>query len=796
MPKLLKVYDRFDGGLNTRDSQRSIKDNEVSLAENVIFDDYGMIKSCGFAADNDTDYSNPSVDDVVAGYGFFQASFDYNAGGTNTPTVRTFMADTDDDSDTQVDIYDAGGSWAVRQIDLGGTTGGKVIYDMADGIVRVCDANLGANNTPMWYGYISRKLWLDADGSQLTPGSADTWAEWLSAEQGLFKPWSSDKIVTSGTGYPNARGIVGATMGINGTLTVDSSSNSTTVEFSAGSFGENVSDRADIDAALDTGKHMIRDMQDDQFKGIASGTDHDTIVVDSAWSLGTDSGVVIAPDAGLGFNLEVVQAAASGVSESGMTAASYEFAQTFIYDGTQETLPSKMAGFITVAASKYLKLVVIATRPFNKRITGGRIYWRDYTTKGEWELLADISLIYGCRTNLDEEYTGWRGSQLTTVRCDINIGAHNLDTFETLNGYPSDVEYNHIGETGLGYKTSVVSNRRRFIANVKTKDLEKTDSISILGSDRIMYSEINKFDTFIPQNFIDIGINDGEEFIKLESYADRLLAFKEKTLYIINIGGGSDTQWFLESEHKNMGIDFHALTVKTDSGVAWANKNGLFFYDGSQIRNLQTKILESDWSGFVNADSMIGYEPTHKHLVVVRDAAASGATSGDAYVYSFITNSFIFVEDMVADAVKTNIITDAYNKMTLGSALDELESYDGESTGGHYTFDITLKDDDFDMPNIVKKIYGVIVEYKSTANNTDGLKYYYTDDSGTKHAVSDSSASQDIPGTSFDLDINKITFSTPLLASSFQVRLDMNGGQPTEVNNVSVEYRPIRKRIT
>jgi hypothetical protein len=794
MPKLLKVYDRFDGGLNTRDSQRSIKDNEVSLAENVIFDDYGMIKSCGFAADNDTDYSNPSVDDVVAGYGFFQASFDYNAGGTNTPTVRTFMADTDDNSDTQVDIFDAGGSWAVRQIDLGGTTGGKVIYDMADGIVRVCDANLGANNTPMWYGYISRKLWLDEAGSQLTPGSADTWAEWLSAEQGLYKPWSSDKVVTGGTGYPTARGIVGATMGINGTLTVASSSSSTTVEFSAGSFGEATADRAIIDSSLDTGKHIIRDTTDDQFKGIASGTDHDTVIVDSSWSLGGDSTVIIAPDAGLGFDLEVVQAAATGVSESGMTAATYEFAQTFIYDGIQESLPSKMAGVITVAASKYLKLAIIATRPYNKRITGGRMYWRDSTTKGEWELLADISLIFGCRTNLDEEYTGWAVAQLTTVKCTVNIGAHNLDTFETLNGYPSDVEYNHIGEDGLGYKTSVVANRRRFIANVKTKDLEKTNSVSILGADRVMYSEINKFDTIIPQNFIDIGINDGEEFIKLESYADRLLLFKERTLYIVNIGSGSDTQWFLEAEHKDLGVLFHAAVTKTEFGVAWANKNGLYIYDGSEIKNLQKKILESDWKDFVNDDSIIGYEPVNKHLCVIRDADNESTDNGDAYICNLNNGAFTFIEDLFPDGNKSNIITDAYNKMTATDGASQILSYDGEPDSAANKFAVYLKDDDFGLPGVVKKVYGIQVEYSSSDNGT--AIWRYTDKDGVKQGTSTFGT---LPSTSDDLDINVLYHANsgirrPIECNSYQLLFSMEGTGVFKINSITVEYRPITRK--
>ena len=106
-----------------------------------------------------------------------------------------------------------------------------------------------------------------------------------------------------------------------------------------------------------------------------------------------------------------------------------------------------------------------------------------------------------------------------------------------------------------------MTNRRVFVANIQYT----TDGGNLQNfGDKIRYSQINKFQTFPEFNFLDIGVNDGEDFVKLESYADRLLAYKNRTLYIINIGGGSDTQWFLESEHKNMGVDFHEAVVKTD----------------------------------------------------------------------------------------------------------------------------------------------------------------------------------------------------------------------------------------
>ena len=124
MPKQFKTYTRFEGGLNTKTDARSIQDNELAVANNVTIDEFGTIQQCGKANDNTSDYAVPAIDASQAGYGLFQATFDYNAGGTNTPTVRTFLADTDDTSDTRIDIYDAGGSWAADIIDLGSTAGG------------------------------------------------------------------------------------------------------------------------------------------------------------------------------------------------------------------------------------------------------------------------------------------------------------------------------------------------------------------------------------------------------------------------------------------------------------------------------------------------------------------------------------------------------------------------------------------------------------------------------------------------------------------------------------------------
>ena len=134
------------------------------------------------------------------------------------------------------------------------------------------------------------------------------------------------------------------------------------------------------------------------------------------------------------------------------------------------------------------------------------------------------------------------------------------------------------------YKTSVIHGRRTYIGNIR----QPANSNGINYPDRMLKSSINKFDVFPSEvGKIDVAINDGESIIKLEAFADRILQFKEKTLYIINISENVD---FLEDTIRDKGCAFDYHVAKTDFGIAWFNKLGLYFFDGQKVINL----LETD----------------------------------------------------------------------------------------------------------------------------------------------------------------------------------------------------------
>ena len=855
MPKQFKTYSRFDGGMNTKTNARSIQDNELALADNAMLDEFGVVKNIGFFTDNTTDYVAPNITASQPGYGLFQASFDFSSGAVNNSTTRTFLADADDGSGNAVVHILDGTAWITNQISLGANTGAnqaEVIYHIADGTVTVCDTNTDNVSTAL-KNYKYKKAmarWKGSDGVALLNTQNVGWQDY---DTKLSKPTSGicgDQVVGVSAGSGN--------------------NTTTLIAVDSDAF-------ADFEVELDKGTYYaIRTTASAEV--ISDRTNDTTLNMPGGGTTWANSEAYsIYPPQSTGFNLDLT--VASGGS---WAAGTYEFGTTFVYDGNQESLIRELSGSVAVGADNKVTCIVLAnenpsSEGYSLDITGGRIYYRLSGSDDTWVLFGDISFVDGARSSLEADFTHWTKAVSGTgyLHSTFISYSQNLDSYESLNGFSPSSRFISIGENGEKYQTSVVTNRRVFVANVQYT----TDGGNLQNfGDQIRYSQINKFNTFPELNFIDIGVNDGESFVKLEAFADRIFAFKEKTLYIINIGGGSDTQWFLESEHKNMGVLFHSAVVKTDFGIAWANANGLFFYDGSQIRNLQTKIKESEWKStfspsfyaqsFVDATcdynddptiamdstvkvipgmlvsgsgipegatvssvtnstafelsasttggsktnqtltfhankTILFYEPTHKHLGIIKDCTGVSDVNTQGYIYSFITNAFTRISESTGitenDLILTNPIVDYKNNTAIGKALDEIKTYDGEPDTTN-ALTVQLKNDDFGLPGVVKKIYGVTVEYATGANCSDGFLYKKTSDTGVEDSSFGSTGvatSNQLDTTASDLDVHRFTFTTPISVSSFQPQIKFNGVHADhKLNSVTVEYRPIHKRVT
>jgi hypothetical protein len=312
----------------------------------------------------------------------------------------------------------------------------------------------------------------------------------------------------------------------------------------------------------------------------------------------------------------------------------------------------------------------------------------------------------------------------------MNPGLHHI-------GYrfPTPVLVERVPEevnqlVNLKFKTAVVVNRVVYVGNVEKTDLKNQ---TVIQGDAMYKSGVNKFDTFADFRIIEASVHDGDNIIKLEEYADRILQFKKNKMHLINI---SQEIEFLEDTFIHKGVSHPAAVCKTDFGIAWVNSLGCYLYDGQKVINLLEKggrqiIKESDWDAFV-VDSngnylnpIIGYIPKKRQLILISDIGG-GLDEADLqiYLYDMVTQSWVRADnsgttvdssyDRSFDNNRTNFVTDWNGDLVWARSAGSFRKWDDTSHSvPSGDFIITTKDLDFGQPGQRKKVYKVIISYKS-----------------------------------------------------------------------------------
>ena len=313
-------------------------------------------------------------------------------------------------------------------------------------------------------------------------------------------------------------------------------------------------------------------------------------------------------------------------------------------------------------------------------IYGARLYSRQ-NLENTWYLLAELSFEDGIKGSLETEYSGWADStavygHATTsgagAMCTTNaiIDPPRLLTFDSLNGYSSD---DIVGT--VYWEHGVIANSRAYVGNVTVNGRTYGDRIlkSAVVTDSSGVVNFN-YDVFIEAAYLDVAINDGDSITALEAYADRLLEFKKKSLYIINI---SKELEFVEDVRIGAGVDNPAAVTKTPFGVVWANQTGCFLYDGEKISQLHMgKIADSEWNTNITASVIVGYDLPSRQIIILWDGSSSG--SGNAYVYTLDTQSWHKITDILTQSANaTNMVNTSDGELLIGagSATGEVSVY-------------------------------------------------------------------------------------------------------------------------
>jgi len=381
----------------------------------------------------------------------------------------------------------------------------------------------------------------------------------------------------------------------------------------------------------------------------------------------------------------------------------------------------------------------------------------------------------------------------------INPGKYHLGyRFPTpvlIEKLPMNAEDEH--RIDLKFKHSVVVGRTVYVGNVQVFAW-RNGSIKV-EADSMYKSIVNQFDVFASYNKIEAAVNDGEEITALAEFADKILQFKQNTLYIINV---SQQVEILESTHKYKGVNNPAAVCKTDYGVAWANEYGCFLYDGKNVTDLLEKqglqkIKQSDWSGSI-ITPMVGYLPSKRQIIVVEDVGAAG--TGLGFIYDMVTGSWTKAgAGRFNDAVKSNFVND-WNGNLMYVTSDRPHQW-SDTSAASSNFSLKTKDIDFGQPAVRKKIYKAYVSFKGDGRSVD-IQYSVNGDNDTtapfyrinSDGSSDKTNSDTTPlATDVDTDDWVLAELKPVSSInnvySFQLIFDGTAAADFEINDISIVYR-------
>ena len=529
---------------------------------------------------------------------------------------------------------------------------------------------------------------------------------------------------------------------------------------------------------------------------------------------------------------------------TGFQEGSYTFHYTWLYDEEkQESLPSKFwekasaVGLIGSEGTHPNKINVVggsvlfnfdiytvpvdasANYGISKRISGSRIYWKledndnlfligelDFVENG-FKWLPEGDLMAYSMANSSHSGDGYL-AKAALVKGITPISANTIDTYKSINGFSSSTK-----SITAKYKTAVVHGRRTYIGNIRqiTKKYYSSSWTSEDFPDRIIKSEINKFDVFPNKvNAIDVVINDGESIVKLEAFADRILQFKQNSMYVINVSENID---FLEDTYRNKGCSFPYHVTKTDFGIAWFNSFGVFFYDGKQVTNLLEKngmrlISESDWGTFIKdgtddadmSSAHIGYIPKKRQILINNE-------NTDVHIYDFVLGAWMKGSAKIPVTTKrSNFALKDQELIYITQNADTTSDVDiaqwNPDAAASSAFVYQTKDIDFGEPGVRKKVYKVRISYKGDADSLN-VRYSKNGDTDTLYNFcgtnSDGSTTGSADATPLldkaDLtlwshaELKPATSSVANNIYSFQIHMDGTVDSDFEINDINIIYR-------
>jgi hypothetical protein len=212
---------------------------------------------------------------------------------------------------------------------------------------------------------------------------------------------------------------------------------------------------------------------------------------------------------------------------------------------------------------------------------------------------------------------------------------------------------------------------------------------------RIVWCNLKDDLTWLATSFIDIARNDGQQIMRIQALGDRLVIFKERSIYNLFFTGDADIPFTVQESDSNVGCVAQFSVQEIENGLVFLSHDGFYYYDANNSYKIslqiQTTLLAYNLTRFNQARSMVQKNKNRYFCAL----PSNGQTNNDTVVvWDWQLNAFSLYGGIAANSMTTVYV----------GAIDE-RIYFGDYSGFVYRMDTGSDDYPLNVQTAINAYY-------------------------------------------------------------------------------------------
>ncbi len=247
---------------------------------------------------------------------------------------------------------------------------------------------------------------------------------------------------------------------------------------------------------------------------------------------------------------------------------------------------------------------------------------------------------------------------------------------------------------------------------------------------RIYWSDLADTSSFLATSFIDISKNDGQAISSRAVLGDRLVVFKERSIYNVFFTGDSDIPFTVQKSNSIVGCVAPWSVQEVENGLVFLSYDGFYYYDGNNSYKISQNI-QTTLSGYnltrLNQGRSMRQKDKNRYFCSL---PSSGQTENDVVVvWDWQLNAF---------SIYTGIAASSMTTVYVGGIQERI--YFGDYDGFVYRMDNGIDDYPLNVQTAIESFYYTNWKHFDDIVDSKGIPnvyiYYQTSNSVLTFAYS------------------------------------------------------------